>query len=1043
VVVHPGRAEPGRRFAAGGGAVKALARRPWWWVALGLSLLAPLDVLLVWWRVIPESYLRFGRPALAPVGVLAMAFVAWRSIGSTTRGGPLRRGVTEACSALTVLATALAAMSPEFGLPLDRMAVVVVIDRSRSMDLVPKGEERIARELSFVEGGMRDDDRIGRVVFAADAASEELPRTKAAPSSPQRVELGRDASDIAAGIRRALADVPADSAARLVVLSDGVATRGDAWSAAAAATTSGVPIDVITLEQRELKDVRLVSLRLPSAANDAEPVRLRVVVSTPEATEVELRVRRDGELVRRVRAKVDAGENVLPLVEPSPGPGLHRYDVEVGASDPKLDECAEDNGATAFVRVRGAARALVLDGDPGKTSFVAGALRSAKFEVVEGSVSSLPADVAGMAAFDLLVFGDIAANALSAAQLDGLAAYVRDLGGGLVLFGGDRSFGPGGYAKTALEEVSPVSFDLKQDRRRASLAEVIAIDISGSMAAQVGARTKLELANEAAARSAALLGAGDRLGVDHVDTISHWSVPLAPVLDAAAIEKAIRAAGPGGGGILVDVALADAYAALDGVTVNLKHVLLFADGSDAEAITPAVKASVASAERRGITTSVVALGHGPDVPDCEALSRLGKGRFYIVEDATRLPAIFTQETVLASRSALLEEPFRVARGVPHQVLSGIDLDAAPSLGGYVVTIPKPRADVVLTGPEQDPVLALWQVGVGQAAAFTSDLKDRWGSDWTHWEGAARLIAQTARAVARREDDARVRLEAQASSGQLELRATVVDDDGRLATFRRLKAAVRGPEGYSREVALEAAGPGSYRATVSLTAPGAYVATAQDELDGTVVATAGAALSRGEELRPTGSDPAFLARLAELTGGKRRDTLAGVFSDRAARRFGYVDVTTPLLAFAAFAWLFAVAARRLAVLDEVGPWLQERRRRVSGDRTHPTTRSKGSLGADGEGSSLALRLKLQRSARTVPRAATSETSTAATPALPVTRVPTVGPPHEATVPAEKVSLPTQERDAPAAPSNARSAPAQEGERVLTAAEILLARKKGRK
>ena len=80
---------------------------------------------------------------------------------------------------------------------------------------------------------------------------------------------------------------------------------------------------------------------------------------------------------------------------------------------------------------------------------------------------------------------------------------------------------------------------------------------------------------------------------------------------------------------------------------------------------------------------------------------------------------------------------------------------------------------------------------------------------------------------------------------------------------------------------------------------------------------------------------------------------------------------------------------------------------------------------------------------MPRAATSETSTVATAALPVTRVPTVGPPHEATVPAEKVSLATQERDAPAAPSNARSAPAQEGERVLTAAEILLARKKGRK
>ena len=154
-----------------------------------------------------------------------------------------------------------------------------------------------------------------------------------------------------------------------------------------------------------------------------------------------------------------------------------------------------------------------------------------------------------------------------------------------VLVGGDRSMGPGGYSKTPIEEVSPVSFDLKQEKRRASLAEVIGIDISGSMAARVGKQTKLELANEAAARSAALLGAGDYLGVEHVDTRVNWSVPLGPVKNKKAIEAAIRSVGPGGGGIFVDVTLDEAYAALKKTQVNLKHVLLFADGAplDAEA----------------------------------------------------------------------------------------------------------------------------------------------------------------------------------------------------------------------------------------------------------------------------------------------------------------------------------------------------------------------------------------------------------------------------------------------------------------------------
>src|SRR6185369_12217456 len=118
---------------------------------------------------------------------------------------------------------------------------------------------------------------------------------------------------------------------------------------------------------------------------------------------------------------------------------------------------------------------------------------------------------------------------LASSQIDALASYTKDLGGGLLLMGGDHSMGPGGYARTPIEEVSPVSFDLKKEKRRASLAEVIAIDYSGSMSAIVGGQTKLALANEAAARSASLLGPGDRLGVEHVDDRVAWTVPLAAV----------------------------------------------------------------------------------------------------------------------------------------------------------------------------------------------------------------------------------------------------------------------------------------------------------------------------------------------------------------------------------------------------------------------------------------------------------------------------------------------------------------------------------
>jgi Ca-activated chloride channel family protein len=215
---------------------------------------------------------------------------------------------------------------------------------------------------------------------------------------------------------------------------------------------------------------------------------------------------------------------------------------------------------------------------------------------------------------------------------------------------------------------------------------------------------------------------------------------------------------------------------------------------------------------------------------------MGGGRFYLIDDATKLPAVFTQETILAARSAIHETPFKVSLGAPGAPTRAVDFAKAPELRGYVVTVPKPRATVLLGGPENDPILASWAVGIGRAAAFTSDYKDRWGSAWLGWPGATKLMGQIGRDTARKGDDPRVRLEADAQSGVLHVRADVVGDDGRAQTFRRLTVHVAGPDGFTRDVSLEAIGAGRYGATVPLTRPGTYVATAKDEVTGEAVGT---------------------------------------------------------------------------------------------------------------------------------------------------------------------------------------------------------------
>jgi Ca-activated chloride channel family protein len=905
-------------------------RRP---ALLGGAILGGIFVaymLLVWGGLVPDRYVRIDRPAGVLATWVASWVVAWRLASWTTKQTAARRAVVDATAMLATLLCGSAIAGIDIGKPLDRLTILVAVDRSRSIDLVPGAEARIRTDLQAAELTMRDGDRIGTIVFASQAATEDPPRPRSELPAPQRVELGRDGTDLGAAIRRALAEVPPDSAARIVLISDGVSNRGDPVAAAAAAVAAGVPVDNVPLDQETVADVRVVAVRMPTRANEGETIELRLVTAATSASDVEIRIKRDGELIAKTTAKVEAGEDVLRIKQKSPGPGLHRYDVEVSAIHPEQDRAPEDNSGTAFIRVRGPATALVLEGEPGKGAFIDKALRDGSYSVTTGTASAVPADVGGFALYDVIFLSDIPAHALSPTQIEAFASYVRDLGGGLVLMGGDKSLGPGGYAQTPIEEVSPVSFDIKQDRRRASLAEVILIDYSGSMAASAGKHTKLDLANEASVRSAALLGPGDRLGVAHVDTAVSWTIPLGPVTDQKEIEKKIRAVGPGGGGIYTDLALSAGYAALDRERVNLKHALLFADGSDAEQLT-GCRTLVTNAKRRGITTSVVALGRGSDVPELEVLSKLGDGRFYLIEDANRLPAVFTQETILASRSAINEVEFRVSMGAAGPPTRGIDFSLSPALRGYVVTIPKARTSTLLAGPEGDPILATWSVGMGRAAAFTSDLKDRWGVRWTSWPGAASMVVQLARDVTRLADDPRVRLEADTSGGQLHVRAEAVGDDGRAQTFRRLRAHIAGPDGISSDVDLEPTGAGSYTAVVPLSRPGTYVVTAHDELQDENVATTAAALTAGEELRPTGSDRALLARISSMTGGKTRDTLAGIFRDRSSERFAYRSINNWLAALGALLLLASVAARRLSppawitsLPSRVSTWLRRRR-----------------------------------------------------------------------------------------------------------------------
>jgi uncharacterized membrane protein len=78
----------------------------------------------------------------------------------------------------------------------------------------------------------------------------------------------------------------------------------------------------------------------------------------------------------------------------------------------------------------------------------------------------------------------------------------------------------------------------------------------------------------------------------------------------------------------------------------------------------------------------------------------------------------------------------VVRLPGHPVLRGVG--SLPSFLGYNRVIPKPGAEVVATVGE-DPLLVLWEVGSGRAAAWTTDIGPHWCPDEASSSAAFKVL----------------------------------------------------------------------------------------------------------------------------------------------------------------------------------------------------------------------------------------------------------------------------------------------------------------
>ena len=897
--------------------------------------------------------LSFTNPwALALFPPLAVYFW-WLARRSLTDLSPARRalatGIRLLLTALIVLALA--------GLQIVKfnrdIATMFVLDYSDSIS-----PETKARELAYVQQAVKTkaaDDRAGVVVFGRDAYIELAPSTSRDIDKIQTV-TSADFTDIAAAIRLGMASLPDGMQKRLVVLSDGNENLGDALEEAFSAASNDVKIDVVPLTAPQRREALLERLTMPSEAKIGEPVEVKVVARSTSPTTGKISLYRDGKLLGQRDVALPSGKSVFTFPQTITEAGAATFEARLEIAKGG-DTNPENNKALGFVNIQGKPRVLMVSNDPDLSSDLVSALGREKVNVELRGPGGLPGDLRAMQPYDAIVLDDVPAWNLTARQMLSLQSYVRDLGAGLVMVGGDQSFGPGGYRQTPVEEALPVTMDIKQMQY-----------IPGGAVAMIMHSMEFPQGNEwgksIAAQVVRQLSDNDYAGIvvfgNDANMVFNDPGMLKVGPNRSYMLTEIRKINQGDMPDF-DAALEVAYKGLTQTKAYLKHCIILSDGDPS----PPVQSLVNKFNAARITVSTIVIGpHDPSgVQNMFNIAKEHNGRFYKVLKPQEIPNIFLKEAATVSRSAIIEETFVPRVGSDSTILKGIG--SLPPLLGYVGTSAKVTAKEVLKSKQDDPILATWQYGLGKSVAFTSDARKRWAAGWLGWSGYSKFWAQSVRWSMRGTTSGDLQTNVTIDKGVGKVTIEAVDAKGNFLNFLNPKARLITPDYKGSDLTLDQTGPGRYEAQFDARQLGTYLVNIRTDKNGeTRSQITGGVLPYSPEYGAIGTDEFLLNGIRERAGGDRLslDKPASVFGRLRIPASLPIDIWLPLLMAAAVLFPFDVAVRRLVVGEDELNSLSARLRRKRGEKPS-------------DDASVAAQLKAKRAGRA--STAPKRTSTAAT------------------------------------------------------------------
>ncbi len=629
----------------------------------------------------------------------------------------------------------------ELKLDSSRGHLIVVCDRSDSMP--PANDSRLLETLGILEKARPSGSKLAIVGFGRQVVVERGIGEGEFGGFTGAVDPS--GSRLPEALRTALALVESDASARVLVVSDGLTDGTRLESAANEAAAREIPVDYRHVARSRAGDVAIERFDLPQTAASRESYLLSAWVTSDRNREVTFTLRREEKVLAQGTRGLQPGRNRLTFRDIAADAGVREYELLIDAGE---DETPENNRGRAVVSVSGPKPVLhVSEG----TTRLAALLREGGLDVETLTGEALQTrgvSLGLLGRYSAVVLENVSAQRLGTLGMETLAQWTTQAGNGLWITGGKNSYAVGGYYRSPLEEIMPLSMELRKEQRKVAVAMVVVLDRSGSMAVPVaGGKTKMDLANVGTAEVYNMLTPMDEFACIAVDSAPHVVVPLTPVDAGKSAKAKILSIESMGGGIFVYEGLKAAVRELKTATAGVRHMILFADAADAEEPGD-YKKLLDVCRAAGITCSVIGLGSksDPDGALLEDVAKRGGGRAFFTNQPTDLPRLFAQDTFVVARNSFVDTPISIAATAGLTTLTGEGFSEIPAVGGYNMAYLRPGATLAVVAEDEykTPILGAWHSGLGRVLCYTGEMDGKYTGPIGRWDKAGSFLTTLGR-----------------------------------------------------------------------------------------------------------------------------------------------------------------------------------------------------------------------------------------------------------------------------------------------------------